>query len=310
MTAALPAPLVPAEVDLTNLPYMPIMIARLKQSRAWLVCKRRPELAFYMLNLWTASWHARPAASLELDDDVLADLAMCQPLAWKKVKADVLRGWIECSDGRLYHPVVVEQALSSWEKKVAHRNKMEAARAAKEARRLLQQRGRPSNPSMGADEDSYDSSMEASMIDAYEEPIIEPAKDADIGLKVREGKVRDTSVLTDGPADLDASGSPPFRSVIDQPPLRLVASAAPEPPDPDDPSVARRELYARAEVVAGPGFGGQVTRLLKRKGGNVALARAAVETASTAYKPREYLARIIRGDDTGMPPGQLYDRSI
>ena len=317
---ALPTPLVPAEVDLTNLPYMPIMIARLKQSRAWLICKRRPELAFYMLNLWTASWHSRPAASLEDDDDVLADLAMCQPSVWKKAKTDVLRGWVRCSDGRLHHPVVAEQALSAWGKKIAHREKMEAARAAKEQRRLEREAGQgPATPTPTEsrrnnrrnDVPAIEPSS-GSLIEPMTASIIEPDIVADTDLKVREGKVRDTSVLTDGgpspPADPTA-----FRSVLDPPPLRLVAIDAPErpkPPDPDDPSVAKRELYARAEAVAGTGFGGQVTRLLKAKGGNVALARAAVETASTVHRPREYLARIIRGDDTGLPAGQLYDRSI
>ncbi len=109
------------------------------------------------------------------------------------------------------------------------------------------------------------------------------------------------------------SSSAALRTVFDPPPLRLVRSdppAEPEPPDPADPSVAERELFARAKAVAGPNFGGQVSKLIKAKGGNVALARAALETASTKHNPREYLARIIRGDDTGLPAGQLYDRSI
>ena len=93
------------------------------------------------------------------------------------------------------------------------------------------------------------------------------------------------------------------------PPLRLVPGG-PEPSSPADPSGAERDLFARAKAVAGANFGGQVPKLIKAKGGNIALARAAVETASTKHNAREYLARIIRGDDTGMPPGQLYDRSI
>src|SRR5262249_5330401 len=72
-----PPPMVPAEVDLRDFPYMPFEVARLRRSKAWLICKRRPELAFYMLNLWTAAWHERPGGSLEDDDDVLADAAMC-----------------------------------------------------------------------------------------------------------------------------------------------------------------------------------------------------------------------------------------
>jgi hypothetical protein len=130
----LPAPLVPAEVDLSDFPFMPLMIARLKQSRAWLICKRRPEMAFYLINLWTASWHNRPAASLEDDDLVLADLAMCSDEVWTRVRADALRGWVKCSDGRLYHPVIAEQAMAAWERKVAQRNRTAAATAARAAK--------------------------------------------------------------------------------------------------------------------------------------------------------------------------------
>ena len=88
----LPAPLVPPECDLRDFPFMPVMIHQLKQSRSWLLCKRNPALAFYLLNLWTASWHGKPAASLEDDDLVLADLAMCSDEVWQTIKGDVLRG--------------------------------------------------------------------------------------------------------------------------------------------------------------------------------------------------------------------------
>jgi hypothetical protein len=115
----LPPPPIPAGADLTDFPYMPLQVARLRRSKAWLICKRRPDLAFYMLNLWTAAWHERPAGSLEDDDDVLADLAMCSPERFDKLREAVLRGWVKCSDGRLYHPVVAEVVLEVWEQKCA-----------------------------------------------------------------------------------------------------------------------------------------------------------------------------------------------
>jgi hypothetical protein len=59
-----PDPLVPADVDLRDFPWMPVDIHRLRRSKALLICKRRPELAFYMINLWTASWHEKPAGAL------------------------------------------------------------------------------------------------------------------------------------------------------------------------------------------------------------------------------------------------------
>lgn len=110
-------PLTPADCDLRDFQYMPLDVERLRRSKAWILCKRQPELAFYMLNLWSASWHEIPAASLEDDDDVLADAAMCDVKKWRKIKDILLRGWIKCSDGRLYHPVVAEKALSAWDRR-------------------------------------------------------------------------------------------------------------------------------------------------------------------------------------------------
>lgn len=128
-------PPVPPDADLTDFKFMPLEVARLRRSKAWLICKRRPELAFYMLNLWTAAWHERPAGSLEDDDDVLADAAMCSPDKWPKVRADVLRGWAKASDGRLYHAVVAEKVMDSWHSKAVARWKKECDRIRKENHR-------------------------------------------------------------------------------------------------------------------------------------------------------------------------------
>lgn len=130
-------PLVPADCDLRDFPFMPLQVSRLRRSKAWLKAKRQPALAFYMVNLWTASWHDFPASSLENDQDVLADLAMCPPDKWAKVREDVLHGWILCSDGRLYNPTVAEQALEAWKAKTAQRTRTEAARVALAEKRRL-----------------------------------------------------------------------------------------------------------------------------------------------------------------------------
>lgn len=110
-STALPAPPVPADLDLSGLDYMPLLVTRLRRSKAWLRAKRRPEIAFYMLNLWMAAWMEKPCASLENDDDVLADAAMCPPELWDDVKGEVLAHFVLCADGRLYHEVLAEQAL-------------------------------------------------------------------------------------------------------------------------------------------------------------------------------------------------------
>jgi hypothetical protein len=104
-----------------GLTYMPLHIERLQKSKAWLVCKRRPELAFYILNLWMRAWTEEPAGSIENDDDVMSDAAMCPPDKWPKLKEDALRGWVLCSDGRWYHPTVCEIALETWEEQTIER---------------------------------------------------------------------------------------------------------------------------------------------------------------------------------------------
>ena len=130
----LPDPLTPADCDLRDFPWMPLVITQLIRSKAWRLCKRKPDLAFYMVNLWTASWHELPAASLDDDDELLCDLAMCDPKKWPSVRETVMRNWVRCNDGRIYHPTVAAEAKKSWENKVAQRARTEAATAARLAK--------------------------------------------------------------------------------------------------------------------------------------------------------------------------------
>lgn len=83
--------------------------------------------------LWCASWHQVPAASLPDDDIVLAQLAGYGRVIkeWKKVREGSLRGWVKCSDGRLYHPVVAEKANEAWNRKLERAWNTECARIKK-----------------------------------------------------------------------------------------------------------------------------------------------------------------------------------
>lgn len=65
-----------------------------------------------------------------------------------------------------------------------------------------------------------------------------------------------------------------------------------------DPSVAERELFQRGKEVLGKSAGGQIVKLLKSRGGNVALARAVIEAASQKHKPAEYVAAAIRQQES------------
>lgn len=121
-------------IDLRGLPFMPLYIDRLQKSKAWLMCKREPEFAFYLMNLWMRAWQEVPAGTIENDDDVLGDAAMCDPRRWPKIREKVLRGWIE-TEGRLSHPVVSEIAADSWEKREAYHKRTEKARQTKSQKR-------------------------------------------------------------------------------------------------------------------------------------------------------------------------------
>lgn len=170
------APLVPPDCDLRDARFMPLEVERLRRSKAWLIAKRRPELGFYMMNLWMVSWHEVPTGSLEDDDDVLAHAAMCDPAKWEKVRATVLRGWIKGSDGRLYHPVVAEKARACWGERQAYRNRAAAAREAKRQKR-----------------DSLSlSSMTGPVTEPDTDPMTEPVTGLTTALKVKVGVKEDS----------------------------------------------------------------------------------------------------------------------
>lgn len=117
--ADLPEPLTPADCDLRGLPFMPLKIIQVMQSETFGLSTGDEFKAAFAL--WCASWMEVPAASLPADDRMLDFLSRSK--AWKKVKAVALRGWVLCSDGRLYHPVVAGNALEAWEKRTDYRDK-------------------------------------------------------------------------------------------------------------------------------------------------------------------------------------------
>lgn len=120
----LPAPLTPADCDLRDFAFMPLEVLRLRDSD--LAAMEDAEAFRAAVISWCVAWHQVPAASLP-DDDT----ALCRLLGygrdvkgWQRTrKAGGLRGWLLCSDGRLYHPVVAEKAIASWAKKEAQRER-------------------------------------------------------------------------------------------------------------------------------------------------------------------------------------------
>jgi hypothetical protein len=77
---------------------------------------------------------------------------------------------------------------------------------------------------------------------------------------------------------------------------------------PLDPATPEREFFARGKATLGQGAGGMLAKLLKAKGGNVALARAAIEQASQKENPTEYVAAICRGSAMSAKPLTEFQR--
>lgn len=114
----LPNPLTPADCDLTGLRWMPLDVVRVIDSDTFGISTGDEfKTAF---RLWAKCWLQVPAASLPDDDRLLAHLAGLEVPAWRKRKAVALRGFIKCSDGRLYHPVIAEKALEAMGKREEH----------------------------------------------------------------------------------------------------------------------------------------------------------------------------------------------
>ena len=125
------APLTPPDSDLQDFPFMPLHVARLRDSD--LASEERPEACWYAVLLWAASWHQLPAGSLPDNDVVLTKLIGLgrDVRTFRKHKEGAMRGFIKCDDGRLYHPVVAEQVLEGWERKRQQRWRSELARIKK-----------------------------------------------------------------------------------------------------------------------------------------------------------------------------------
>jgi uncharacterized protein YdaU (DUF1376 family) len=99
------------------------------------------------------------------------------------------------------------------------------------------------------------------------------------------GKAKAKSKRSSSNASSNAT-APPEQPLTFNQEKKDAADAAPE-----------AELFRRGREVLGKQSGGLITKLLAAKQKNVALARAAIEQASTKSDPREYIGAIIRKEN-------------
>lgn len=127
----MPEPLLPPDVDIREFPDLPISIQRFRDSG--IVSTRSDSEIVAALMLWLSSFHQVPAASLPVNDIELAKLAGYGKAVkdFKKIRVGATHGFIQCSDGRLWHPVVAEKAAHAWNKKLTERHRKAVDRARK-----------------------------------------------------------------------------------------------------------------------------------------------------------------------------------
>jgi hypothetical protein len=288
MTQKLSDPLVSADVDLADFAFMPLDVRRLRDSRISSVVSGE-EFRCAVL-LWCAAWHQKPAASLPDDDVELSQLAGFGRAIdeWKAVRDGALYGWIKCSDGRLYHPVVAEKAMEAWAEKLEFRWRKECDRVRK-ANKAREKEGlgqiplpeRPQSPIWnsvgrtaisGGNDECSDGKPDGSDGNAESDTGI-PAENALKGQGQGQGYIDPSSLRSEGPAAVV--------EVLDE--LEPLSAAA-----------QRTALYRRGKEILGEKSGGFIKLLLKAKSENVSEARAALEMAAVSDDAKTYLGAIVR----------------
>lgn len=163
----LPDPPVPADADLRHFPAMYLDIVSLQNSETWALADGWQAKA--CINLWMRAWHQVPAGSLPKDDRILALWAGVPD--WQHAREIAMRGFIECSDGRLYHRIICEQVIKAlmlserrsdasnarWnKKKTPHAIGMHREERRREEKRIIDQPrlelGGPSGPNVWPDD--------------------------------------------------------------------------------------------------------------------------------------------------------------
>lgn len=129
MNAELPQPLVAGDVDCTEIDSFLLNAERLMASE--LVALSSHEIIGAALLLWCRAWKQRPAASLPSDDKVIAAFARLPLARFRKLRGEVMRGFVLCADGRFYHRTLAVVATDAYARRRAFEEKRE-----KDAKRL------------------------------------------------------------------------------------------------------------------------------------------------------------------------------
>lgn len=111
---ALPEPLTTPDMDVRDLDGFMLNTERLLASELWALTKAAPEALRGAVALWCRAWKQIPAASLPDDDAILSAFTDIPLKQFRKHRELIMRGFIKCSDGRLYHRFLADEVRKIW----------------------------------------------------------------------------------------------------------------------------------------------------------------------------------------------------
>ena len=127
-----PDPFTTAEQDVSGLDGFMLNTDRLMVSELWALATGDEFKA--AIGLWCRAWKQVPAGSLPNDEKVLAAFSGAGK-AWPKVRDMALRGFVLCSDGRLYHKTLCDDVKRAAEAKAKRRERTKKATEARNDQR-------------------------------------------------------------------------------------------------------------------------------------------------------------------------------
>ena len=286
MSEPLPDPLVAIDIDIAGLDSFMLDIQRLFASELWALSTGDEFKA--AISLWGRAWQQTPPGSLPNDERALAAFSGAGS-RWKKVKTMAMRGFIECSDGRLYHQVLCKEVLKAAKGREAFRLRTKNATEARRNRNVV-------TPHDRNDERDDDRNVDRNDVkgDDVTSNVTSLKGKGKVKGQVREGKEESKSSVSE-----DGNGEMPSK-----------------PPDPD------ADLFNRGKAILGKNAGGQIAKLKALFGGDVAKTRAYLDEAAIKNDPGEYVAATIRKhagkalqsvgglDFQRFPQNGMYDTSI
>jgi hypothetical protein len=119
---------------------------RIEQSDTWVLAPR--DVRPWLLLLWARAWQQAPVGSMPADDALIAARLDMDARTFTANREFLLRGWRLYSDGRLYHPVIVDLAQRMLAQRRHGRERIARWREAKlgEAKAATEPAGRALQP--------------------------------------------------------------------------------------------------------------------------------------------------------------------